>query len=356
MTISQFESFMNASGFKFNYDSCTIPENDTGLLFKISGGVNYNKNIIENIPVPSFSSAQLCIRGEKKGKKKVGFTGKHHFLFEMLGHFSIGNLKSRDCRETMIETAFNFLIKECNIPSQDLLIIAHPEDKESIEIISKLTDNYQLNSENVNNFPPQRCYGYRVEFAFQPKKIANNFEMWNIVFTDGDIFEGEKIPRTLISADSGMSLDRLITAIERVDNDYQNSNWQAKLKGIYPKIQDKDICPEMKRLAEYILVISNLTENSIVPGPKFRSYYLRRLIRNSLELSVMLDIPFEEFEIYSHPVVSPEIEKYKQTFNKGLRQYQSILAKQGGIISQEQIEALWSTHGFKPEFIGGGLA
>ena len=346
-----FATSMSQQGFDHSYDHNPIPKIDSTLLFKISGGVNYNSNIIRDIKLPPFSNNQICIRGEKK-VKKVGYSGKHHFSFEMLGHFDIGNHNSFECREVMILPAINFLTKELNLPAQILEVTLHPEDEESISIVSKLGIKYNFNNNNVNNFPAGRCFGYRVEINFTSPVNNTTVELWNIVFTDFDIIDNVKIKRTYSSGDSGTSCDRITSAVEGKTNDYDNSNWLNILNQYFPN--QKDVSTEKIRLVEYLKLIELLVKSNLVPGPKKREYYLRRSIRNSLELAVFLNIPFEFFPIFKYPVIVTEINQYKKTFHDGVRRYEELKSKKKDLSNQD-LQFLWQTHGFKPEFIGGSL-
>ena len=76
-------------------DGCSIiPPNDNSLLFTNSGMVQFKDLFLGNkiINDKNIATSQLCIRvgGKHNDLSNVGYTFRHHTLFEMLGNFSFG--------------------------------------------------------------------------------------------------------------------------------------------------------------------------------------------------------------------------------------------------------------------------
>lgn len=78
------------------YPSMPLVPNDATLLFTNAGMVQFKDIFTGIVPRPSIpraTSSQLCMRagGKHNDLENVGYTARHHTLFEMLGNFSFGD-------------------------------------------------------------------------------------------------------------------------------------------------------------------------------------------------------------------------------------------------------------------------
>src|SRR5687767_9662318 len=112
---SSFLSFFAKRGHTVVRSSPIVPENDPTLLFTNAGMVQFKDVFtgLESRPYKRAASSQKCVRagGKHNDLENVGFTARHHTLFEMLGNFSFGDYFKADA----IEFAHDLLFRELGL-------------------------------------------------------------------------------------------------------------------------------------------------------------------------------------------------------------------------------------------------
>src|SRR6202047_5648252 len=91
----QFLDYFAARGHRTVRSSSLIPAQDPTLLFT-NAGMNQFKDVFtgrEKRDYVRATSSQKCVRagGKHNDLDNVGYTGRHHTFFEMLGNFSFGD-------------------------------------------------------------------------------------------------------------------------------------------------------------------------------------------------------------------------------------------------------------------------
>src|SRR6201994_3467758 len=104
---SNFLQFFGKNGHEIAPSSSLVPRNDPTLMFTNAGMVQF-KNVftgVERRPYQRATTAQKCVRagGKHNDLDYVGYTGRHHPLFEVLGHLFFGDY----FKERAIELAWN---------------------------------------------------------------------------------------------------------------------------------------------------------------------------------------------------------------------------------------------------------
>ena len=345
-------------GFKWK-DSVPIISANPKLLFNISGGVVF-EDVISHGVTPEDSrvvSVQTCLRTD--GWEKIGRSGRHHLSFDMLGHFSLYEGKEAEVKDVMIESAWRYLTACLGINPSTLSATVHPQDATSQRIWEGLGVRTVSNDGHITHTSTRNRCGVRTEIVWQNPDTERSMELWNLVFTE---FHGEVLfesPLEVIAADSGASIDRIVTAIECSRSDYENSNWKGVVSSLTErsKVQDQTI---MCRLADLGKAAVLLVSQGLRPGNKAADYVLRKLIREAFILCQRASIPFDEFVVISgnrwasaeavQAVFTEEVLKFEKGLERGRKEYQKLVSRRTGPLTEQDTEYLSSTFGF-PKFL-----
>lgn len=334
------------------------------LLFNISGGVCFEGVIASGVqpPLSQLISCQPCLRTDNW--TKIGLSGRHHFAFEMLGHFCLYNEGEAKTKQLMITSAWSFLTSSLRIPPSRLIATVHPNDHVTRNIwellgvgrISQKTDNISFN-------PAYTKCGFRTEIAWSGNQNQVPIELWNIVFTE---FDGDELlarPLTKIAADSGMCLDRILTAVEHAVNDYSNSLWHPLVSSLN-EILGLDFATAC-RLADVGRAIAWLFAEGLLPGNKASAYVLRKFIREAFALTGY-NLPIfdqtanrwlnhwtagKNFSVSQlKQSLSDEISQFVFCLRSGEKACIRLLERRKGELTESDYKVLSESHGY-PEYL-----
>lgn len=341
-------------GFQWQ-ESVQIVSANPKLLFNISGGVVFEDAISHEV-IPQKTrvvSVQTCLRTD--GWEKVGLSGRHHLAFDMLGHFSLYEGKEQEVKGAMIESAWRYLTACAGISPDTLSATVHPQDATSQKIWERMGVRTVSNDGNVTFTPTRNRCGVRTEIVWRNPNTNKSIELWNLVFTE---FLGEtlfKSPLEKIAADSGASIDRIVTAVECCDSDYENTNWKSVIESISERSEVKDQTI-MCRLADLGKAVVLLVSQGLRPGNKAEGYVLRKLIREAFILCRQTSISFDEFVVISgnqwasadavQAVFAEEVSKFEKGLVRGRKEYTKFVSRRNGPLTESDIKYLTSTFGF----------
>ncbi len=303
--------------------SSLIPDNDPTLLFT-NAGMNQFKDIFlgkESRSYTKATSVQKCVRagGKHNDLENVGYTARHHTFFEMLGNFSFGSY----FKHNAIIYAWEFLIKELQLPEHKLYVTVYYKDTEAYNIwhdtiglssdkIIKINDNPDGSSDNFWQMGDTGPCGPSTEIFYDHgDTVAGGLpgtanadgdryvEIWNCVFMQfnrdhNNILHSLPTP----AVDTGMGLERITAVMQVVSNNYDIDIFQALIKKSHAIINNYDGCinndncdikhNSLKILADHIRAIGFLIADGVIASNEGRGYVLRRIIRRAVRHGYLL--------------------------------------------------------------------
>jgi alanyl-tRNA synthetase len=308
---SEFLGFFKSKGHEIVPSSSLVPTNDPTLMFTAAGMVQF-KNVftgIEKRPYTRAATAQKCVRagGKHNDLDNVGYTGRHHTFFEMMGNFSFGDYFKEDA----IAFAWELITRNLAMPQDKLLITVHSSDEEAAAIwrkVSGFADSRIIRIPTDDNFwsagdtgPCGPCteifYDQGDRLAGGPPGSADQdgdrfLEFWNLVFMQFDQqADGTRIPLPRPSIDTGMGLERTTALIQGKLSNYDIDILRAiiehvaDLTGVSP---DGPQAVAHRVIADHLRSTSFLMADGVMPSNEGRGYVLRRIMRRAMRYAHML--------------------------------------------------------------------
>ena len=383
----KYLSFFQSRGHTIIPSASLIPENDPTVLFTTAGMHPLVPYLLgEKHPGGKrLVDVQKCIRTDDIDE--VG-DDVHLTFFEMLGNWSLGDYWKKEA----IEWSFEFLTKELGIPVDKLAISCFagdadsPKDDESAKIWQSLgipknriyflgkKDNWWGPDGQTGPCGPDTEMFYWTGPGKGPDLITGDnkegwVEIWNDVFMQyNKTTDSKYVELKQKNVDTGMGLERTIAVLNGKNNVFDTELFVPIVKEIQklaktPNEKSIRIVADHLRSATFILG----DEKGITPSNLDRGYVLRRLIRRAIRHGKMIGItsPFTfkvaKIIIEKYSADYPELkknkdfiesqltqeeEKFDQTLEKGLKQFEKISNKN---ISGQEAFILFSTYGFPLE-------
>ena len=388
---SAFLKFYEDRGHKVLPSSSLVPHDDPSLLFTNSGMVQFKEalNGREDVGAKRVTTSQRCVRagGKHNDLENVGYTARHHTLFEMLGNFSFGDY----FKEETIAYAWEFITEVLKLPKEKLWITVHPSDSESkriwIENIGVSEDRIVALEENFwaagDTGPCGNCteifYDHGPELAGGPPGSVDEdgdryTEIQNLVFPESNRHaDGTLTPLAAPGVDTGMGLERVAAIMQGVHSNYEIDIFAhliqaiGKIAGL--PIDDKLVgYASLRVIADHIRSAAFLIADGVQPGNEDRSYVLRRIIRRALRHGHKLGINEYFFSKLVDPLVSEmgeaypllreqqfeieqsllkEEQRFEATLDKGMVLLEKCIDNlKGKVIPGDVVFQLYDTYGF----------
>jgi len=361
-----------------------VPENDPTVLFTTAGMHPLVPFLLgERHPAGKrLANAQICIRTDDIDE--VG-DEVHHTFFEMLGNWSLGDYWKKET----IEWSYEFLTdkKWLGLDKDKLAISVFAgdddakRDEESVKIWKNLgipekriaflskKDNWWGPAGEIGPCGPDTEMFYwagkeKAPAEFNPRD-GKWVEIWNDVFME--YFKNidgryESLPQK--NVDTGMGLERVLSVLNGLDDDYKTDVFLPLLQEI-EKLSGKkyeDNKKEFRIIVDHIKAAAFIIgdKNGVEPSNLGQGYVVRRLLRRAIRYGKMLDLPQyflasliqKVIEIYgkAYPeikrkendiitIVQKEEEKFEKTLEEGIKQFEK------GLDAFE----LYTTYGFPLE-------
>lgn len=385
----EFLNFFEKKGHKI-YPSAPLVPNDPTLLFTNAGMVPFKPIFTGEKPAPTpprATSSQLCIRagGKHNDLENVGYTSRHHTLFEMLGNFSFGDY----FKEEAIAYAWEFVTEVLKLPKERLWITIHESDDEAKKIWEKYVDEKRIiKMGDKDNFwqmgdtgPCGPCseihYDQGEEFNSPEDYLGGEgdrfLEIWNLVFMQYNRDEkGNLTPLPKPSIDTGMGLERITAIKEGVKSNYESSIFKPLIQKVV-EITNKEYFSDKRGashrvIADHIRAVSFLVAQGVQFSREGRGYVLRRILRRGVRHGYLLgerspfmykivDTLAEQMrDVYPYldekkesikEVIKLEEERFFETIDKGMELFEEELKRtKTDTFSGEVAFKLYDTYGF----------
>ena len=383
--------FFVSKGHKQIPSAPVVPENDPSVLFNTAGMQPLIPYLMgQSHPYGTrLCDYQKCVR---TNDLDIIGDSTHQTFFEMLGNWSLGDY----FKSESIAWSFEFLTEVLHIPKERLAVTVYagsatiPFDEESYNkwrelgipdarIAKTVDDNFWIAGESGPCGPDTEIFYWRsdeeIPEVFDPED--NRWvEIWNNVFMqyykdeDGGVTE---LPKK--NVDTGMGVERTVSILEGVDDNYKSSIWSdvisliSDISGLPYEGNEKS----MRIIADHLrtAVFISADPAGIKPSNTDQGYILRRLIRRAIRHARNLNIDInsdweqkiatlilnkykkyyqelDDNESIVLEVLKTEKEKFGRTLEKGLKEFEKV-TKNNQDITGEDAFHLYDTYGFPIE-------
>ncbi|WP_231210406.1 alanine--tRNA ligase [Helicobacter pylori] len=327
---NEFLQFFHNKGHAI-YPSMPLVPNDATLLFTNAGMVQFKDIFTGIVPRPSIpraTSSQLCMRagGKHNDLENVGYTARHHTLFEMLGNFSFGDY----FKEEAILFAWEFVTKNLGFKPKDLYISVHEKDDEAVKLWEKFVpfdrikkmgdkDNFWQMGDSGPCGPCSEIYIDQGEKHFKGSEDyfggeGDRFlEIWNLVFMQYERSnDGVLSPLPKPSIDTGMGLERVQALLEHKLNNFDSSLFAPLMEEI-SELTGLDYAsefqPSFRVVADHARAVAFLLAQGVHFNKEGRGYVLRRILRRALRHGYLMGLK----EAFLYKVVGVVCEQFSNT-------------------------------------------
>ena len=387
-----FLDYFQSKGHQLVPSSPLVPE-DATLMFTNAGMVQFKNIFTGEAPIPATpraTSSQTCLRagGKHNDLDNVGYTARHHTLFEMLGNFSFADY----FKEEAIAYAWEFITskKYLNLPVEKLWVTVHDSDDEAEEMWKKhIAADRIIRFGDADNFwqmgdtgPCGPCseifYDQGEEHFNSPEdKMGGEgdrfLEIWNLVFMQYFRDEtGTLTPLPKPSIDTGMGLERVVAIKEGKLNNYHSSLFMPfldKIGELVGTVYDYDApnSASYRVIADHLRSCSFLLAQGVNFDKEGRGYVLRRIMRRAIRHGYLLGLrePFmyklvdvlvetmgsqydylpKRSEVIKSAMKMEE-ERFFMTIEAGIKLFNEELKNTKDIFNGEVAFKLYDTYGF----------
>ncbi len=294
-----FLNFFESKGHKIVPSASLIP-NDPTLLFTVAGMVPW-KGILQGTEppfAPRVADVQKCIRagGKHNDLDEVGFDGRHHTFFEMLGNWSFGDY----FKESAIEYSWELLTKVLGLNPNKLRVTTYETDEESTEIWRKVSGKEAIRKDDKENWwsagdtgPCGPCTEIFYDFGAGIENEDDRWvEIWNDVFMEYDRdANGNLLPLPKKNVDTGAGLERWAAVLQGKIDNYDTDLFVALMKAVEDLTGVKktsENTSSFKVIADHLRAVGFAIADGVIPSNTDRGYVIRRILRRAMRHSQIL--------------------------------------------------------------------
>lgn len=298
----KFLDFYRERGHKEIPQAPLVPETDTSVLFTTAGMHPLIPYLLgeEHPDGTRLMNVQRSLR--TTDVDEVG-DSTHETMFEMLGHWSLGDYWKQEA----IEWSFAFVTKVLGFSKDRIAVTIYEGNPESdIPLDTEARDIWEaLGVQRIvplgkDNFwgpvhaagpcgPTTEIFVYIGEDEPAHDSIPGGpkdhewVEIWNNVFMEYDkTIEGTYTPLAQRNIDTGVGLDRVLMVVNGLNSVYETDVYQP----IIAAVSDDSLAHaqrDIRIVADHIKAAVFLVADGVLPSNKDRGYVLRRLIRRAVQ-------------------------------------------------------------------------
>jgi alanyl-tRNA synthetase len=387
-----FLDFFARNGHEVVPSSPLVPHNDPTLLFTNAGMVQF-KNVftgLETRPYRRAATAQKCLRagGKHNDLDQVGFTARHHTMFEMLGNFSFGDY----FKEEAIRLAWRLVTKELGVATDRLVVTVYHDDDEAHghwKKIAGLPDSRIIRIATADNFwsmgdlgPCGPCseifYDHGPHIPGGPPGSAEAdgdrfVEIWNLVFMQFEqVAPDKRVALPKPSIDTGMGLERIAAVLQGKHDNYDTDGLRTLIEASAAAAHtdpDGEHAVAHRVIADHLRASAFLIADGVLPSNEGRGYVLRRIMRRAMRHAHMMGaaeplmwrlVPalvglagkaypeLARAEALIAETLKLEETRFKETLGRGLKLLDEALADlpPGAALPGDTAFKLYDTYGF----------
>src|SRR5690606_4233988 len=176
------------------------------------------------------------------------------------------------------------------------------------------------------------------------------------------------VPLPAPCVDTGMGLERLAAVLQGVHSNYEIDLFQALIRRAAELTGTSDLRSKALRVvADHIRASAFLIVDGVLPSNEGRGYVLRRIIRRALrhgwmlgmrepffhrlvdELAAQMGDAYPELlqrKAVVEQALKAEEERFAETLDAGMKIFDEVAARCGGIIAGQDVFRLYDTYGF----------
>ncbi len=295
-----FLDYFESKGHKIVPSASLIP-NDPTLLFTVAGMVPW-KGILQGTEpafAPRVADVQKCIRagGKHNDLEDVGFDGRHHTFFEMMGNWSFGDY----FKEGAIEMSWELLTKVFGLDPNRIVVTTHESDDEATAIWKKITgkDAIRLGKDNWwsagDTGPCGPCTEMHYDFGpdvpgglpGSPDEDGGRFvEIWNDVFMQYDRdANGNLTPLPKQNVDTGAGLERFASIMQNKHDNYDTDlfvNLKHAVSDLTGVVETDENRSSFKVITDHLRAVGFAIADGVIPSNADRGYVIRRILRRAM--------------------------------------------------------------------------
>lgn len=296
-----FLQYFESQGHKIVPSASLIPDDPT-LLFTVAGMVPW-KGILQGTEpafAPRVADVQKCIRagGKHNDLEDVGFDGRHHTFFEMMGNWSFGDY----FKEQAITMSWDLLTRVIGLDPERIVVTTHYSDDQAIKIWKQVAGKDAILLGDKDNWwsagdtgPCGPCTEMHYDMGADvpgglpgsPDEDGGRFvEIWNDVFMQYNRdANGNLAPLPQKNVDTGAGLERWAAILQNKLDNYDTDlfvNLKRAVSDVTGVAETPENVSSFKVITDHLRSVGFAIADGVIPSNSDRGYVIRRILRRAM--------------------------------------------------------------------------